>query len=160
MIAANVLHGLVGLLPVLGFLAALLYLDGYKLVRLRVVIAILAAGIVVAYACYLANAWLGARLDLDFTRYSRYVAPVVEELGKALVLVALIRMHRIGFLIDASILVRWLASGRTTLDAVRPALQASTLMIVGAQVLFASFFLSMLTVETRATAAPPAITAS
>ena len=103
MIAANLLHWLVGLLPVLGFLAALLYLDGYKLVRLRVVIAIVAAGTGVAYACYFANASLGAMLDLDFTRYSRYVAPVVEELGKALVVVVLIRMHRIGFLIDAAI---------------------------------------------------------
>jgi hypothetical protein len=58
-------------------------------------------------------------------------------------------LFAIGFLIDASILVRWLASGRSTLDAVRPALQASTLMIVGAQLLFSSFFLSMLTVPTR-----------
>lgn len=68
-------------------------------------------------------------------------------------------LFAIGFVIDASILIRWLASGRTTLDAVRPALQASTLMIVGAQVLFASFFLSMLTVETRTPAerAEPAV---
>lgn len=54
-----------------------------------------------------------------------------------------------GFLIDAAILVRWLQSGRQTLDAVRPALQASTLMIVGAQTIFSSFFLSMLAVPRR-----------
>ncbi len=54
-----------------------------------------------------------------------------------------------GFLIDGGILVRWLASGRETLDAVRPALQASTLMIVGAQTAFSSFFLSMLAVPRR-----------
>ena len=54
-----------------------------------------------------------------------------------------------GFAIDAAILVRWLASGRATLDAVRPALQASTLMIVGAQTSFSSFFLSMLAVPRR-----------
>lgn len=54
-----------------------------------------------------------------------------------------------GFLLDGAILVRWLASGRETLDAVRPALQASTLMIVGAQTLFSSFFLSMLAVPRR-----------
>ena len=54
-----------------------------------------------------------------------------------------------GFLIDAAILVRWLASGRETLDAVRPALQASTLMIIGAQTAFSSFFLSMLAVPRR-----------
>jgi hypothetical protein len=55
-----------------------------------------------------------------------------------------------GFGIDAAILVQWLASGRETLDAVRPALQASTLMIVGAQTAFSSFFLSMLAVPRRA----------
>ena len=38
---------------------------------------------------------------------------------------------------------------RETLDAVRPALQASTLMIVGAQTIFSSFFLSMLAVPRR-----------
>lgn len=54
-----------------------------------------------------------------------------------------------GFLLDSAILVRWLASGRETLDAVRPALQASTLMIVGAQTVFSSFFLSMLAVPRR-----------
>jgi len=54
-----------------------------------------------------------------------------------------------GFAIDAAILARWLASGRDTLDAIRPALQASTLMIVGAQTVFASFFLSMLAVPRR-----------
>ena len=54
-----------------------------------------------------------------------------------------------GFFIDAAILLRWLASGRETHDAVRPALQASTLMIIGAQTVFSSFFLSMLAVPRR-----------
>jgi len=56
-----------------------------------------------------------------------------------------------GFALDTAILIRWLASGRETLDAVRPALQASTLMIVGAQTVFSSFFLSMLAVPRRET---------
>jgi hypothetical protein len=54
-----------------------------------------------------------------------------------------------GFAIDAAILIRWLQSGRETLDAIRPALQASTLMIIGAQTVFSSFFLSMLAVPRR-----------
>ena len=69
------------------------------------------------------------------------------SLERGLVLGAILFV--IGFLIDATILVRWLASGRTTLDAVRPALQASTLMIVGAQLVFSAFFLSMLSLPTR-----------
>ena len=55
----------------------------------------------------------------------------------------------LGFAIDASILTRWLASRMGSLDAVRPALQASTLMIVGAQTIFSSFFLSMLALPRR-----------
>ena len=54
-----------------------------------------------------------------------------------------------GFALDLAILTRWLESGRVQLDAVRPALQASTLMIVGAQTVFSSFFLSMLAVPRR-----------
>lgn len=54
-----------------------------------------------------------------------------------------------GFAIDASILIEWLRSGMSTLNAVRPAIQASTLMIIGAQTIFSSFFLSMLAVPRR-----------
>ena len=89
------LNVVVGVLPVIAFLAALLYLDSYKLIRLRTVLAIVAAGVFVAYACYIANAWLISVIELDFTRFSRYVGPIVEEFGKALVVVALIRMHRV-----------------------------------------------------------------
>jgi glycosyltransferase involved in cell wall biosynthesis len=54
-----------------------------------------------------------------------------------------------GFGIDLSILLHWLATGMGTLDAVRPAIQASTLMILGAQTVFSSFFLSMLALPRR-----------
>jgi RsiW-degrading membrane proteinase PrsW (M82 family) len=97
------LNVIVGVLPVIAFLAALLYLDSYKLIRLRTVLAVVAAGVVVAYACYVANAWLIGVVALDFTHFSRYVGPFVEEFGKALVVVALIRAHRVGFLVDAAI---------------------------------------------------------
>ena len=70
-------HVVVGLLPVLGFLAALLFLDSYKLVRLRVVIAIVAAGLGVAYACYWVNGYLLGITGIDFVAYSRYVGPVI-----------------------------------------------------------------------------------
>ena len=41
-----------------------------------------------------------------------------------------------------------------SLDAVRPALQASTLMIIGAQTIFSSFFLDMLVPPRREAADP------
>ncbi|MEP7056865.1 MAG: PrsW family glutamic-type intramembrane protease [Caldimonas sp.] len=94
---------LVGLLPVLTFLTTLLGLDSYKLVRPTSVVAVVAAGAAAAGASYLANLYLLRHLEIDLADYSRYVGPWVEELFKALVIVALIRAHRIGFLVDAAI---------------------------------------------------------
>jgi RsiW-degrading membrane proteinase PrsW (M82 family) len=96
-------HAAIGLFPVLSFLGALLALDSYKLVRLPVVLAVIGAGGLCAGLAYLANAWAITRVGLDFSDYARYVAPAVEECAKALVILALVRSHRIGFLVDASV---------------------------------------------------------
>jgi len=96
-------HAIVGLAPVLCFLAALLYLDSYKLVSMRAVVAVVASGLAVAVACYEVNAWLLGYASIDVETFKRYIGPVVEELYKALIIVILIRAHRIGFLVDAAI---------------------------------------------------------
>ena len=49
-----------------------------------------------------------------------------------------------GFFLDARILIGWLRSGMGALNAIRPATRASTLMIIGAQINFSSFFMSLL----------------
>src|SRR3954463_2177301 len=90
-----------GLAPVLCFLGALVLLDSYKLVRLRSVVAAVVAGMLVAGLAYLLNGWLLEWFEFHF--YTRYVSPVLEEAVKALIIVALIRAHRIGFLVDAAI---------------------------------------------------------
>ena len=94
---------LVGLLPVVLFLLLLLWLDSYKLVSMRLVLAVMAGGVAAAVACYHANGWLVGRLGLDVATYSRYLGPLVEEAAKGLIVVALIRAHRVGFLVDAAI---------------------------------------------------------
>jgi glycosyltransferase involved in cell wall biosynthesis len=53
-------------------------------------------------------------------------------------------LFAIGFCIDLWILVDWLSTGRGVLFAVRSAVLALTFMLLGAEVLFASFFLSVL----------------
>jgi len=103
MVRELLLPALVGLLPVLSFLAVLLALDSYKLVKLRVVVAMVAAGAAVALASYFVNGRILEYAGLDFQAFTRYVAPVTEELLKALVIVALVRAHRVGFLVDAAI---------------------------------------------------------
>ncbi|HET9748418.1 MAG TPA: PrsW family glutamic-type intramembrane protease [Casimicrobiaceae bacterium] len=101
---ALLVHVVIGVLPVLAFLAALVMLDSYKLVTIRSVVTVVGAGLFAAVVCYYVNGYLAGATALDFRSYSRYVAPVVEELGKAVIVVALIRAHRVGFLVDAAIL--------------------------------------------------------
>ncbi len=103
MSASVLVSAMVGLLPVVSFLAALVYFDSYKLVKLRTVIAVVASGILVSGASYLVNGYAIDALKLDMTTFTRYVSPVTEELLKGLVIVVLIRAHRIGFLVDAAI---------------------------------------------------------
>ena len=94
---------LVAIAPVLCFLAGLLWLDGYKLLRPSAVALALAAGVGVALVSYGFASLLLHNLDMERVTYSRYVAPITEELLKALVIVALIRASRIGFLVDGAI---------------------------------------------------------
>ena len=91
------------LLPVLLFLAALITLDGYKLLSLTALFGAIGAGVLIAGASYPVNAFLLRHLGIDIVSFSRYVAPLSEELLKGLVIVALVRAHRVGFLVDAAI---------------------------------------------------------
>jgi RsiW-degrading membrane proteinase PrsW (M82 family) len=94
----------VGLLPVLIFLVILVYMDSYKLVSLRSVLAVIVVGGLVALVAMFVNGWLLGTLDMPFLSYARYVSPVVEETMKALVIVYLFRSNRIGFLVDSAIM--------------------------------------------------------
>jgi RsiW-degrading membrane proteinase PrsW (M82 family) len=94
----------VGLLPVLIFLVALLWMDSYKLVGLKTVLWVIAAGGLCTVLAYFINGYASGFLGIGFTHFSRYVAPVVEEGLKALVIVALFRTNRIGFLVDSAIM--------------------------------------------------------
>jgi RsiW-degrading membrane proteinase PrsW (M82 family) len=94
----------VGLLPVILFLLLLIYLDSYRMVRMRLVLAMLAAGGVVAVVCYVLNGELMDLFGMSLTHYSRWIAPIVEETLKAMVVLWLFGTHRVGFLVDSIIL--------------------------------------------------------
>jgi RsiW-degrading membrane proteinase PrsW (M82 family) len=104
------------LLPVLGFLALLVFLDSYKLVPLLSVCGLLVGGLLMGGLSYLANAWLVAALDWEFITYTLWMAPPIEEGLKGAVLVWLIRRQRIGFLIDAAIAGFAIGSGFAVLE--------------------------------------------
>ena len=97
------IHTLLGLLPVSCFLAGLVYLDSYRLVGIRWVLGTIAVGGLIAGTSYLMNDWLIGLLDIEFISYSRYLAPFIEEALKGIVILVLVRLHRIGFLVDAAI---------------------------------------------------------
>lgn len=94
----------VAVAPVLAFLAVLILLDSYKLVRFKLVVSMLAFGASCALLAYLINS-AGFRAFASSPEfYPRFGAPLVEEVLKASVLIYLIRAGRVGFAIDAGIL--------------------------------------------------------
>lgn len=92
----------VSVLPVFLFLGALVLLDSYKLITLRAVLLAVAAGAAAALVGYAVNVSLQPALVLDLTRYTIYVAPIVEELLKAMYIVWLSRRNKVGFVVDAA----------------------------------------------------------
>jgi RsiW-degrading membrane proteinase PrsW (M82 family) len=93
----------VGFLPVLLFLLALHVLDSYKLVRARSLTVAILIGCLAAAASLGLNLLLMRAVDVRPVTYQRYGAPFVEELLKAVYVVYLIRVGRVGFMVDAAI---------------------------------------------------------
>ncbi len=98
------LNAILGILPVSVFLAALVHFDTFKLVPLKTVIFVTALGAAAAIASYFANGAMLAQVSIGFENYRLYGAPLIEEILKALIIIALMRTNRIGFAFDAAIL--------------------------------------------------------
>src|SRR2546423_12272338 len=93
---------LLGFWPVALFLLSLLYLDSYKLVTTRQLsILILIGWGAAAVSLYFNHLLLAAGLQRRLL--TRFGAPVIEEILKAVPIFWMIRSRRIGFLIDAAI---------------------------------------------------------
>jgi len=122
---------LVSLLPVFVFLAALVFLDSYKLVKLRSILQTIFAGWLAAALCLMVNSWLLKQSSLEITFYSRYVSPIIEELVKAAYLVYLIKATKVGFMVDGAIYGFALGAGFAFIENVYyvQALQNSNLLL-------------------------------
>ena len=92
-----------GLLPVLIFLAILIWLDSFKLIRLHAILYSIFMGGLAALLSLVLNLTAFRLFDPDLTLYSRYAAPIIEESCKAFYIVYLIRSNRVGFLVDSAI---------------------------------------------------------
>jgi protease PrsW len=106
------------LVPVFLFLLALFALDSFKLVRATSLLRVIVAGAVIAVCCLLLARWVIASGWFGRTTYLRYVAPLVEEAAKGLVIVYLIRTRRIGFMVDSAILGFATGAGFATVENV------------------------------------------
>ncbi len=92
-----------GFLPVILLLAFLFLLDSFNLVRVKTLILCFLWGTVCAVTSYFLNTYMANLLAIDYRILSQYVAPVIEELMKAIIFFYLISRKKIGFTIDAAI---------------------------------------------------------
>ncbi len=94
---------LVSLAPVFIFLAILVLLDSYKLVRLRSIIVTIVIGGLSGVICFFITTWILAQFEVKLTVYSRSISPVLEEVIKGSYLVLLMKKKKIGFMVDGAI---------------------------------------------------------
>src|SRR5690349_12982715 len=101
--AMNPLHLLLGLAPVTAFLAGLVVLDSFKLVRRADVAKSLGAGVLAAGLSLAVNVAAMRSTGVSAETLARFLAPLIEESAKAALIVWLVRTGRLGFLVDAAI---------------------------------------------------------
>jgi RsiW-degrading membrane proteinase PrsW (M82 family) len=96
-------HWGLALIPVLLLLAIFVWLDAFKLMSFGEIVVLLVLGGAAALVAYPISGRFLDTLPIGFSNYSRYVAPWIEELLKCLVIIALFRLNRIGYKLDAVI---------------------------------------------------------
>jgi RsiW-degrading membrane proteinase PrsW (M82 family) len=89
--------------PVIVFLGALLLMDRFRLVRPASVALAIGYGAAAAIVCLSVNHYLLQSLHVPSAVVTRYVAPVIEESAKALLVVAVIATGRVAFLVDVAV---------------------------------------------------------
>lgn len=94
----------IAFVPVLLFLLFMKLMDSFKLVRFRQAFIAIGVGAASAVAAMYVNHQILVWTDLSFAAFSRFIAPVTEEVLKILFVVYLVRAKKVGFMVDAAIL--------------------------------------------------------
>ena len=97
------LHWGLALVPVMVMLAIFVWLDAFALMSLKEILVLLLLGGLGALAAYPVSGKMLDTLPIGFSLYSRFIAPWIEEAIKALIMIALFRLNRIGYKLDALI---------------------------------------------------------
>ena len=101
---AHVLNWSLALVPVLLMTGAFVWLDIFKLVTVRETLGLLLLGGLAAIAAYPLSGIFLDTMPIGFNYYSRFVAPWIEEILKAFVILSLFFFNRIGLKLDAVIM--------------------------------------------------------
>ena len=96
-------HWALALVPVLVLLAVFIWLDVFKLMNLREVLVLLILGALGAGLAWPISGRLLDTLPIGYSHFSRFVAPWIEEAIKAVIMIGLFRLNRIGYKLDAVI---------------------------------------------------------
>ena len=96
-------HWGLALAPVLILLAVFVWLDAFKLMRMKEILLLLVLGGIGALAAYPVSGVFLDQLPIGFSTYSRFTAPWIEEAIKGLIMIGLFRFNRIGYKLDAVI---------------------------------------------------------
>ena len=102
-LVAQSAHWGLALVPVLVMLGIFIWLDAFKLMNFREILVLLLLGGLAAIVAYPISGRFIDTLPIGFNNYSRYVAPWIEEALKAIIMIVLFRINRIGYKIDAVI---------------------------------------------------------
>jgi RsiW-degrading membrane proteinase PrsW (M82 family) len=98
-----ILKIVVSLAPAPALLLLFAFLDVFRLMSVKEVVFLLLLGSVSSWVVFPVAGGLLDTLPIGFSSYSRFVAPVVEELAKAACVAGLFAANRIGFKLDAAI---------------------------------------------------------
>ena len=95
--------GATAMAPVLVLLLVFDRLDIFNLITMRTIALMVLIGGALAGLSFFANWRVMDGFPIGFSTYSRYIAPAVEEPMKALPIIAMFAMNRLGFKLDAAI---------------------------------------------------------
>lgn len=104
--------------PVLALLMIFDRLDVFQLISFRAICFTVLSGAAIALVSLAANTQVMDGFPIGFSDYTRYVAPAIEETLKALPIVFLFAINRIGFRLDAALAGFALGAGFSVVENV------------------------------------------
>ena len=94
---------LVSLTPVILFLVLFLFMDFLRLTNKNLLMACILWGAFSAGLSYFLNTFLIRSFQINFSHYSGFISPFVEEFLKMSFIIFLVRKNKIGFMIDGAL---------------------------------------------------------